>query len=325
MKRTRKNHFIGGVLACALASPVLAQQATPQAYPNRPVTIVLPFGPGSGTDLAGRFLAQRLGDALGRPVPIENKPGANGSIAATHVANARPDGHTLFIGTNSTHGANPALQKEMTYDPIRNFAPITRIAVFSSIIVVNPKVPVTTLQQLIAYGKENELTLATGNASGVVMGETLARAVGWKVLRVPYKSNPQAMQDLVAGRVSMMFSDIASSLGQINAGALRPVAITSRARSTLMPNVPTVEESGVPDYDLSGWIGLFAPAGTPATIIDRLNAEVSRILREPDVRARLGEIGAEALPMPASEFGSWVQAEVNKWTKLVREAGIQPE
>jgi tripartite-type tricarboxylate transporter receptor subunit TctC len=325
MTRTRKNHFIGGMLACALASPALAQQAAAQGYPNRPVTIVLPFGPGSGTDLAGRFLAQRLSESLGRPVPIENKPGANGSIAATHVANARPDGHTLFIGTNSTHGANPALQKEMTYDPIRNFAPITRIAVFSSIIVVNPKVPVTTLQQLIAYGRENELTLATGNASGVVMGETLARAVGWKVLRVPYKSNPQAMQDLVAGRVSMMFSDIASSLGQINAGALRPVAITSRARSSLMPNVPTVEESGVPDYDLSGWIGLFAPAGTPAPIIDRLNAEVSRILREPDVRAKLGEIGAEALPMPAAEFGGWVQAEVTKWTKLVREAGIQPE
>ncbi len=325
MKRTRKNHFIGGVLACALASPALAQQPTPQAYPNRPVTIVLPFGPGSGTDLVGRFLAQRLSESLGRPVPIDNKPGAIGSLAATHVANARPDGHTLFIGTNSTHGANPALQRQMTYDPIGNFAPITRIAVFSSVIVVHPKVPVADMKQLIAYGKENELTLATGNASGVVMGETLARAVGWKVLRVPYKSNPQAMQDLVAGRVSMMFSDIASSLGQINAGALGPVAITSRARSTLMPNVPTVEERGVQDYDLSGWIGLFAPAGTPAPIIDRLNADVSSILREPDVRARLGEIGAEALPMPAPEFGSWVQAEVNKWTKLVREAGIQPE
>ena len=309
-----------------LSTLVLAVSAAAQpTYPDRPVTIVLPFGPGSGTDLVGRLLAQRLGEALGRPAPVENKPGANGSLAATHVANARPDGHTLFIGTNSTHGANPGLQKEMTYDPIRNFAPITRIAVFTSIIVVNPKVPVATMQQLIAYGKQNELTLATGNASGVVMGETLARALGWKVLRVPYKSNPQAMQDVVAGRVAMMFTDIAASLGQVKAGGLRPVAVTSRARSTLMPDLPTVEESGVRDYDLSGWIGLFAPAGTPAAVIDRLNAEVSRILREPEVRGRLGEIGAEALPMPAAEFGVWVQAEVTKWTRLVREAGIQPE
>jgi tripartite-type tricarboxylate transporter receptor subunit TctC len=246
-------------------------------------------------------------------------------VAAAYVANARPDGHTLFIGTNSTHGANPALQKEMAYDPIRNFAPITRIAVFTSIIVVHPKVPVTTMQQLIAYGKQTELTLATGNASGVVMGETLARAVGWKVLRVPYKSNPQAMQDVVAGRVSMMFSDIAASLGQLKAGGLRPLAVTSRARSTLMPDLPTIEESGVRDYDLSGWIGLFAPAGTPAAIVERLNTEVSRILREADVRTRLGDIGAEALPMPAHEFAAWVQTEVNKWTRLVREAGIQPE
>lgn len=309
------------MLGCVVVAPVAAQEA----YPTRAVSIVLPFGPGSGTDVVGRFLAQRLSDALARPVVVENKPGANGSLAATLVANAKPDGHTLFIGTNSTHGANPALQREMGYDPIRQFAPITRIAIFASIIVVHPKVPAGTMKELIAYGKSTELTLATGNASGIVMGETLARLVGWKLLRVPYKSNPQAIQDVVAGRVAMMFSDITSSLGQINAGAVRPLAVTSKERSALMPNLPTVEESGVSDYDLSGWIGLFAPAGTPATIVERLNAETTKILRQPDVRARLVDIGAEALPLPSAEFGVWVQREVAKWTKLVREAGIQPE
>lgn len=312
---------IGSLVLSAFAPMVAAQEP----YPARAVTIVLPFGPGSGTDVVGRFLAQRLTDALGRPVVIDNKPGANGSLAATYVTNARPDGHTLFIGTNSTHGANPALQKDMGYDPIRGFAPITRIAIFVSIIVVNPKVPALTMHELIAYGKANELTLATGNASGIVMGETLARAVGWKLLRVPYKSNPQAIQDVVAGRVMMMFSDITSSLGQVNAGAVRPLAVTSRERSALMPKLPTLNESGVPDYDLSGWIGLFAPAGTPAAIVERLNSETAAILRQTDVRARLADIGAEALPMRAAEFGSWVQGEVTKWTRLVREAGIQPE
>jgi tripartite-type tricarboxylate transporter receptor subunit TctC len=309
------------LLLLGMAAPALAQDA----YPSRTVSLVLPFGPGSGTDLVGRFLAQLLSEILARPVLVENKPGANGSVAAAYVANARPDGHTLFVGTNSTHGANPALQKEIGYDPIRSFAPVTRIAIFSSIILVNPKVPVNSMQQLIAYGRESELTLATGNASGVVMGETLARAVGWKLLRVPYKSNPQAMQDVTAGRVMMMFSDIAASIGQVKAGALRPVAVTSRERSSLLPDLPTVEESGVRDYDLSGWIGLFAPSGTPAAIVERLSMETGRILRSSEVRTRLADIGAEPLPMSPADFGVWVGAEVAKWTRLVREAGIQPE
>lgn len=308
-------------LAFGLAAPAGAQEA----YPARPVTIILPFGPGSGTDVVARILAERLGTALGRPVTIDNRPGANGTVAATFVANARPDGYTLFMGTNSTHGANPALQKDLSYDPVRNFAPVTRVAVFTSIVVVNPTVPANTMQELIAYGKSREITLATGNASGVVQGETLARLVGWKLQKIPYKSNPQAMTDVIAGRVSMMFTDIAASLSQVKAGALRPLAVTSRERSSLMPELPTIEESGVPEFDLSGWIGLFAPANTPAPIVERLSSEVGNILRTPEIRSRLGELGAEALPMSPADFGKWVEAEVAKWTKLVREAGIQPE
>jgi tripartite-type tricarboxylate transporter receptor subunit TctC len=306
---------------CGLTSPVSAQDI----WPSRPITIVVAFGPGSGTDVGARLIGQKLSEALGRPVVIDNKPGANGSIAAAYVAKAKPDGYTLFMGTNSTHGANPALQREMGYDPIRDFAPITRVAVFTSIIAVNPSLPVKNMRELIAYGKANELTLATGNASGIVMSETLARQVGWKLLRVPFKSNPQAMTEVIAGRVQVMFTDIAAASAQVKAGTLRPIAVTSRQRSALLPDLPTFEESGVVDYDLSGWIALFAPAGTPRPIVDRLNAEVTKVLAMPDIRSRLLDLGAEPSPMPVAEFTTWVQQEVNKWTRLVKEAGIQPE
>ena len=308
-------------LLCGFTLPVSAQDA----YPSRTITIVLPFGPGSGTDVVARLLGQKLSDALGQAVVIENKPGANGSIAATYVAKAKPDGYTLFMGTNSTHGANPALMREMSYDPIKNFAPITRVAVFTSIIVVNPSLPVKNMKELLAYGKTHELSLATGNASGVVMSETLARQVGWKLLRVPFKSNPNAMTEVVAGRVDSMFTDIAAASAQIKAGTLRPIVVTSKQRSALMPDLPTIAETAVADYDLSGWIALFAPAGTPRPIIDKLNAEVTKVLALPDVRTRLLDLGAEPSPMPVAEFTTWVQQEVNKWTRLVKEAGIQPE
>jgi len=309
------------VAAWSSFSAVSAQDV----YPSRSITIVVPFGPGSGTDVGARLLAQKLADALGKPVVVDNKPGANGSIAAAFVAKAKPDGYTLLMGTNSTHGANPALQREMTYDPIRDFAPITRVAVFTSVIVVNPSLPVKNMQELVAYGKANELSLATGNASGVVMSETLARQVGWKLLRVPFKSNPQAMTEVVAGRVQSMFTDIAAASAQIKAGTLRPIVVTSKARSALLPDLPTISETAIPDYDLSGWIALFAPAGTPKPIVDRLNAEVTKALLLPDVRTRLLDLGAEPSPMPVADFTRWVQNEVNTWTKLAKEAGIQPE
>jgi tripartite-type tricarboxylate transporter receptor subunit TctC len=213
----------------------------------------------------------------------------------------------------------------MRYDPIKDFQPITRVAVFTSIIVTNPNLPIKNMRELLAYGKANEVTLATGNASGIVMSETLARQVGWKLLRVPFKSNPQAMTEVVAGRVQMMFTDIAAAYGPVKAGALRPIAVTSKERSAVIPDLPTIAESGVPDYDLSGWIALFAPAGTPRPIVDRLNAEVTKVLQQPDVRARLLELGAEPGPMAVPAFTAWVQQELNKWTRLAKAAGIQPE
>ena len=312
-------------LLCAASFSLAAPANAQDVYPSRPITIVVPFGPGSGTDLGARLLGQKLSEALGQPVVIDNKPGANGSIAAELAAKARPDGYTLMMGTNSTHGANPALMRELRYDPIKSFEPVSRVAVFTSIIVVRPSLPVKDMRELLAYGKDKELTLTTGNASGVVMSETLARQVGWKLLRIPFKSNPQAMTEVIAGRVDMMFTDIAAAQGQLKAGALRPIAVTSLQRSALMPELPSIAESGVPGYDLSGWIALFAPAGTPRPIVDKLNAEVTKALKLPDVRAKFVELGADPSPMPVPEFTAWVQQEVSKWTKLAREAGIQPE
>ena len=310
-----------GLACCAFTSLASAQDA----YPTHPITIVVPFGAGSGSDIGARVIGQKLGEALSQTVVIDNKPGANGSIAAAHVAKAKPDGYTLFIGTNSTHGANPALLKEMRYDPIIDFAPINRIAIYTSIIVANPALPVKTMRELIAYGKAQELTLATGNASGVVQSETLARYAKWKLLRVPFKSNPQAMTEVMSGRVQLMFSDIATVQAQVKSGALRALAVTSKDRSALMPDLPTIIESGVPGYDLSGWIALLAPAGTPPAVVNKLNAEVTRILNLPDVRSKFLDLGAEPSPMTVPQVTAWIQKEVATWTRLVKEAGIQPE
>jgi tripartite-type tricarboxylate transporter receptor subunit TctC len=312
---------LAGIACWALAPCALAQAA----YPDHPITIVVPFGPGAGSDIGARLLGQKLGEALGQPVVIENRPGANGVIAADYVARARPDGYTLLIGTNSTHGANSALFKSLRYDPMKSFEPVNRVAIFTSIIVVNPNLPAKTMRELIAYGKAHELSLATGNASGIVQSETLARQVGWKLLRVQFKSNPPAMAEVISGRVDAMFSDIASAQEQLKAGHLRPLAVTSKQRSALMPELPTIAESGAPDYDLSGWISLFAPAGTPAAVVEKLNAEVARVLQQPEVRTRFLQLGAEPSPMTTADFRTWVQQEVSKWSRLVKEAGIQPE
>lgn len=318
------NKLIAALLCTAslsVAAPAWAQDV----FPSRPISIVVPFGPGSGTDVGARLLGQKLGDALGQTVTIDNKPGANGAIAAEFVSKAKPDGYTLVMGTNSTHGANPALMRELRYDPIKGFEPVNRVAIFTSIIVTNPNLPVKTMRELIAYGKTRELTLATGNASGVVMSENLAKQVGWKLLRIPFKSNPPAMTEVVAGRVDMMFTDIAAAQGMLKSGQLRPIAVTSIQRSTLMPDLPTIAESGVPDYDLSGWISLYAPAGTPRAVVARLNAEVTKALQLPDVRQRFLDLGADPSPLPVAEFTTWAHQEVAKWTRLVKEAGIQPE
>lgn len=297
-----------------------------EAFPSKPITIIVPFGPGSGSDIAARLVGQKLTDTLRQPVLIEYKQGAIGSIAAEYVARSKPDGYSILLGTNSTHGANPGLIKNLRYDPIKDFIPLNRIVINTSIVVTGRETPYKTMQELLAYGKTHDLTLGTGNASGVVQGETLARQVGWKnITRIPFKGNAPALTEVLAGRVDFMFSDIPAASPLLASGLLRALAVTSKTRSKVMPNLPTMEELGVKDYDLSGWIAFFAPANTPRPVVERLNIELTKVLQMPDVVAKFVDLGGETGPMTLPEIAKWVQGEVTTWTRLVKEAGIQPE
>jgi tripartite-type tricarboxylate transporter receptor subunit TctC len=301
--------------------------AAAEAYPSRPITIIVPFGAGSGTDIVTRIIAQPLGIALNQNIVVDNRQGANGGIAAAYVAKAPPDGYTLLMSTNSPHSSNPFLLKNIAYDPVKDFAPITRIGSFTLMLVANPAVPAKTIAELIAYAKANpgKLTYASGNTSGILAGETLKHWAGIDILQVPYKSVPPALNDIIAGRVSMGFTDLTPGLPQVNAGALRALGITRLRRSALLPDLPTFDESGLKDFEVESWAGLFAPAGTPAAIVDRLNAETRRIVEDPPVKAQIAQIGFELFGSTPEELGEFVKVQLVRTAKMVKDAGIEPE
>jgi tripartite-type tricarboxylate transporter receptor subunit TctC len=307
----------------ALSSP--AAQAQP--YPNRPITIVVPFGAGSATDTVTRVVAQPLSIALKQSVVVENKPGANGAIAAAYVARSAPDGYTLFMSTNSPHSAAPFLARNIGYDPVKDFAPLSRMGSYTLILVLNPAVPATTMSELIAYGRANpgKLSFASGNTSAIVAGETLKSWARLDMLHVPYKSAPPALNDVLAGRVSMMFTDLTTGLPHVRANTLRALAQTRKVRSKLFPEVPTLHEAGVTDFEMDSWAALFAPAGTPKEIVTLLNTELRRIIDSPDVTERLGKAGFEAFSSSSEELDEFVKVQLVKWGKMIKDAGIEPE
>ncbi len=314
------------VLCVGLGS--VQAQTTADVYPSRPVRIVVPFGPGSGTDIATRLVAQHLEAAVKQSVVTDNRPGASGSIAAAAVARAAPDGYTLLMGTNSTHGANSGLIAKMTYDPIKDFVPVGLVGIFSSFLVVNPALPVRTPAELIAYGKANPkaLTFAAGNTSSLIMGEMFGRGAGIEMLRVPYTSNPAGLTDVIAGRVSVMFPDIGSSIAHVKAGSVRALAVVSLGeRSPQAPELPTVAESVLPNFHFVGWIGLFAPAGTPAPVLARISAEMQKIMALPEVSQRFQQMGADAKWIGPAEFRSFVGNEVTRLPKILADIGVQPQ
>jgi len=296
-------------------------------YPSKPITLVNVFGPGSSSDTICRVIAEPLGVALKDTVIVEDRPGANGALAALYVAHAAPDGHTLLMATNSPLSAVPFLMKNVSYDPVTDFTPVTRVGSFTLMLVINPSVPARTVKELIEYAKDHpgKLSFASANTSGIVAGETLKHWAEIDMLHVPYKSTPPAIQDVLAGRVSMMFADLTSGLPHVRSGALRALAVTRIKRSSLFPELPTLDETGVTGFDMDSWAGIVAPARTPPAIAAQLNTELRKIIDNPDTRSALGRVGFEAFSSSPQEFGEFVKSQLGKWGKMVKDAAIQPE
>jgi tripartite-type tricarboxylate transporter receptor subunit TctC len=318
---------IASLAAVVLTGAVLAGPAQAQGYPTRNITLVLPFAAGSGTDTTTRLIAAEVSKALGQQLVVDNKPGANGMLAATAVARAQPDGYTLFVTTNTTHSANPSLMKQLTYDPVKDFTPIARTGNLPFMLVINPDIPAKTVQELTAYGKANpgKLTYASGSSAAIVMGATYARRIGQDLLHVPYKSSPPALTDVIGGRVSMMFIDIPTGLPLVAAGKLRGLAVTTKERSSLLPDMPSMQEAGVPDFDITSWQGWFGPANMPKDIVTKLNAEVRKVIENPDIKKQLGERGMDAFSGTPEQLAKFVDEQLVLWTRLIKDAGIEPE
>ena len=311
----------------AAGAVLLSVAANAQTWPSKPITIIVPFGPGSGTDTITRIIAQQLGTALGQGIVVENKPGANGAIAAAYVARSTPDGYTLLMSTNSPHSAAPSLNKHIGYDPVKDFVPLSRVGSYTLMLVAHPDLPVKSIAELIAHAKANpgKLTFASGNTSGVVAGETLKARSGINIIHVPYRSVPPAINDVLGGRVSMIFTDLTPGLPHVKAGTLRALAITRMQRSALVPEIPSCTSSGSPASTWISWAALFAPANTPPEVVARLSTELRKIIDSPEVKARAASVGFEAFSSSPDELGDYVKVQLVKWTKMIKDAGIEPE
>jgi tripartite-type tricarboxylate transporter receptor subunit TctC len=314
--------LIGALL---LATPAaIAQTAN---YPNRAITLVLPFAAGSGTDTTTRLIAKELGTALNANTVIDNKAGANGSIAASFVARAPADGYTLFVTTNTTHSANPFLLKTMSYDPIKDFTPIARTGDLPFMLVINPEIPANSVEELIALAKKEpgKYSYASGSSSAIVSGATFARLAKLDLLHVPYKSSPPALTDVIAGRVSMMFVDVPTGLPHVNAKALKSLAVTTKYRSKLLPDLPTMDEAGVKGFDITSWQGYLGPANMPKDIVVKLNAEIRKIVERPEIQKDLANRGMEAFSGTPEEFDAFLKNQLKVWEKLITDAGIEKQ
>ena len=304
-----------------------AGPAFAQAFPSKPVKLVIPFPPGGPLDLAGRAIGQKLQDAWGQPVVIENRPGAGGNIGADAVAKAAPDGYTLVMGALSTHAVNPHLFAKMPYDALKDFAPVTLVAVTPNVLVLNPAVPASNVRELIALAKASpgKLSFASGSngSAGHLAGELFKTLAGIDIVHVPYKGGAPAMQDLLGGQVQFMFDNLANSTAQLKAGKLKAFAVTTARRSAFAPELPTMAEAGVPGFDISTWYGILAPANTPPDIVKKLNAEIVRILASDDMRDKLKAQGAESSPTSPEEFAAFIRAEWTKYAKIVKDSGAK--
>lgn len=314
------------VLAAGPSSAQAPSQGTWPA-PGRNITLVLPFAAGSGTDTTTRLISKELAVALGTNIVVDNKPGANGSIAASYVARAEPDGYTLFVTTNTSHSANPYLLKNMTYDPIKDFTPIARTGDLPFMLVINPELQANSVADVIALAKKDpgKLSYASGSSSASVSGATFATLAGIDLLHVPYKSSPPALTDVIAGRVSMMFVDVPTGLPHVNGKALKALAVTTIKRSALLPDLPTMDEAGVKGFDITSWQGYLGPANLPKDIVTKLNTEIRKIIERPDIKAELAGRGMEAFSGTPESFDTFLKDQLVVWEKLIRDAKIEKQ
>ena len=309
------------IVFATLGSTAIAQ------YPNRSITLVVSFAAGSGTDGVARIVAQKLSERVKQPVVVENKAGANGQIAAEFVKNAKPDGYTIWMTTNTTHSANPSLYKELRYDPVKDFAPIIYTGDLPFALVVNNDVPAKNLKEFIAYVRANpgKVSYATPNSTSLVGSETLKTLGKLDMVGIPYKASPQALTDTMGGQIQMYIVDLGSGLANMKANKVRTLAVTPASGSTVLPDVPPVARE-IPGFDLTSWNGIFAPAGTPREVVDTLNRHLQEVLKEKDVQDRLALTGFEVRPSKTpEEFQKFVADQLAHWTRMVKAAGIKPE
>lgn len=313
--------------SCALVGACVASPAHAETFPARPIKVIVPFAPASATDVLAREIGARLSTAWGQPVVVDNRPGASGMIAAAAAAKAPADGYTLFFTSNTTQAANPSLFRKLPYDPEKDFAPVSTLAVAANLLVVRPELGPSSVRELIqmARTQPGRLSFAYGSSLSRLNGEMLRSMARIDMVPVPYKSNPQGVTDLLGGQVQLMFTDTVTALPHVKAGKLKALGITSGRRSALMPDVPTIAEAGVPGYELTGWLAVFAPAGTPEAVLGKIHAEIQRSLALPAVRERILQMGLDPWTGSRSDLGAMVRAEIPKWARIVKEAGIQPE
>ncbi len=320
----------GAVIGLALGVWGLAALDAPasaETYPDRPVTVLVPFAPGGGTDVLGRILAQKLGEHFGQTFVVENRPGAGTSIAAAAVAKAAPDGYTLLMSVSSTFAINPALYKKLPYDPDKELVPVALICSVPFVLVVNPDLPVKSVADLIRLAKEKPGQLSYGSggvgAAHHLFAELLKSMTGIEMTHVPYKGSLPALQDVVAGHIQLMFSDLAPSLPLIRAGKLRALAVSTTVRAEAAPDIPPLNEVGVPGYDAAAWQMLAAPAGLPGDVLAKLNAATNAIVNSPEVSAKFIHLGL--IPLAKSspdELKTFVKSETVRWGKVVERAGV---
>jgi tripartite-type tricarboxylate transporter receptor subunit TctC len=313
-------------LATAAILCLVASFAAAQPYPNKPIKIVVAFPPGGSTDLAARALGQKLSEALATPVVVENRPGASGNIGAEAVAKAPADGYTLFMAATS-FATSPAFFPNLPWDPLRDFAPVSLVATVPIILVINPAVPANNVRELIAYAKANpgKLNMASPGAATLtrLSGEMFRIAAGIDWVSVHYKGGPPAMNDMLSGQAQVMFANISDVLAQVKAGRLRALAVTTAKRSAVVPELPTLSESGLPGFDVSTWQAVLAPAGTPREIIARLNAEIGRIMALPEIKERFLSFGTDAATSTPEQLGQFLRDEVAKIAKVVKDVGAK--